>query len=148
MYLLDTNHCSRITDGDVKVIQQLQAHTGMGVATSAIVRGELIYMAEKSQRRIENLQKIQEFLEIIDLYPIDEETTDLYGQMKAAIFAQFAPKDRTKQRGVKISDLGFGDNDIWIAATALQYNLTIVSADSDFTRMRSVKAFPLENWCN
>jgi tRNA(fMet)-specific endonuclease VapC len=148
MYLLDTNHCSRITDGDVSVIQQLQAHTGMGVATSAIVRGELIYMAEKSRLRAENLQKIQEFLAIIDIYLIDQETADLYGQLKAAIFAQFAPKDRTKQRGVKINDLGFGDNDIWIAATALQYNLTVVSADSDFVRMRSVREFPLENWCN
>jgi len=148
MYLLDTNHCSRITNGDIQVIQQLQAHMGAKVATSVIVRGELMYMAEKSQRRIDNLNKIQEFLEIIDLYPIDEKTADLYGQLKASIFAQFAPKEKAKQRGVKISDLGFSDNDIWIAATALQYDLTIVSADSDFDRMQLVRAFPLENWCN
>jgi tRNA(fMet)-specific endonuclease VapC len=44
-------------------------------------------------------------------------------RLLAAIFAQFAPKEKSKQRGVKISDLGFSDNDIWIAATALQYNL-------------------------
>ncbi len=148
MYLLNTNHCSRITDGDPQVIQKLQAHIGMGVSTSTIVRGELIYMAEKSQLKLKNLQNIQKFLEIIDLYLIDEETADLYGQLKASIFVQFAPKDKTKQRGVKISDLGFSDNDIWIASTALQYNLTIVSADSDFTRMQSAIAFPLENRCN
>ncbi|MEA5503456.1 type II toxin-antitoxin system VapC family toxin [Halotia wernerae UHCC 0503] len=88
MYLLDTNHCSRITNGDIQVIKQLQAHSGMGVATNAIVRGELIYMAEKSQKRIENLRQIQEFLANIDLYPTDEETADIYGQLKAAIFAQ------------------------------------------------------------
>ena len=39
MYLLDTNHCSRIIAGDRKLAQQLQLHRGDGVATSVIVRG-------------------------------------------------------------------------------------------------------------
>jgi tRNA(fMet)-specific endonuclease VapC len=40
MYLLDTNHCSRIIAGDHPLIQQLQAHLEDGIATSVIVRGE------------------------------------------------------------------------------------------------------------
>ncbi|MCC5644109.1 hypothetical protein LC607_14355 [Nostoc sp. CHAB 5824] len=48
------------------------------------------------------------------------------------MFNQFAPKEKSKRRKTKITDLGFGENDLWIAAIALQQNLTIVSADSDF----------------
>jgi tRNA(fMet)-specific endonuclease VapC len=48
MYLLDTNHCSRIIDGDQNVIQALNNLGDTIVATCAIVRGELIYMAHKS----------------------------------------------------------------------------------------------------
>ncbi|MEQ9553715.1 MAG: hypothetical protein RIM23_29345 [Coleofasciculus sp. G3-WIS-01] len=45
MYLLDTNHCSRIIFGEQALIQQLQVHSDAGVATSIIVCGELFYMA-------------------------------------------------------------------------------------------------------
>ena len=38
------------------------------------------------------------------------------------------------------------EHDIWIAATALRYSLTVVSTDSDFERMRQVRAFNLESW--
>jgi tRNA(fMet)-specific endonuclease VapC len=41
MYLLDTNHCSRIIFGEPEIVQQLQLHSEAGVATSVIVRGEL-----------------------------------------------------------------------------------------------------------
>jgi tRNA(fMet)-specific endonuclease VapC len=118
------------------------------IFTSVIVQGELIHMAKQSQQREKNLSLVRELFQGIQVYPIDSATTEFYGEIKASLITQFGAKQKGKQRGVKISDLGFGDNDIWIAATALQYNLTIVSADSDFTRMQLVSKFPLENWCN
>jgi tRNA(fMet)-specific endonuclease VapC len=63
VYLLDTNHCSRIIFGDANVLQQLQAHIGLGVATSVIVRGELLFMVQKSQQKQTNLQQVRQFLQ-------------------------------------------------------------------------------------
>lgn len=38
------------------------------------------------------------------------------------------------------------DNDLWIAAIALQHNLILVSADSDFQRIQTVRPLSVENW--
>jgi len=103
-------------------------------------------MTEKSGRKAQNLAAVQTFLESVDLYFIDEETAILYSQLKTAIFNQFAPKDKSKRRSISVGDLGFDDHDLWIAATAVQHNLILVSADSDFTRIQQAQPFPLESW--
>ncbi|PSB02785.1 type II toxin-antitoxin system VapC family toxin [Merismopedia glauca] len=148
MYLLDTNHCSRIILGDPNIIRHVAMVNESQIVTCVIVQGELTFMMENSKMKESNLSRLSEFLDDIRIYLADDLTATAYGQLKAALFQRFAPKEKEKRRRTTIVDLGFDDNDIWIAATALQYNLTIVSADRGFTRMQSVKAFPLENWCN
>lgn len=147
MYLLDTNHCSRAILGDGKVLNQLQKIENSLVATSVISQGELIDMAERSQRRRENLILVQNFLKGIKIYNINITTANLYGQIKASIFKQFAPKEKNKRRKTKIINLGFDENDLWITAIALQHQLTIVSLDSDFSRIQQVvTTISVESW--
>ena len=146
MYLLDTNHCSRIIFGEPALIKQLQLHSEAGVATSVIVRGELFYMAAKSERTAANLQQIRAFLDTIDLYPINLPISEVYGALKGKIITAFGPKDKTQRRNFNPQSLGFGDNDLWIAATAIHYNLTVVSSDNDFQRIQQVESFALESW--
>ena len=146
MYLLDTNHCSAIILGEPNVIQRVNEVGEDNIFTCVIVQGELTFMMEKSQRREANLAQLAQFLEDIRIYRITEETATIYGQIKAALINQFAPKEKSKRRKAKVTDLGFDENDIWIAAIALQNNLTIVSRDSDFLRIQQVKNLSIESW--
>lgn len=146
MYLLDTNHCSRIIFGESNIIRRLQEHIGLGVATSVIVQGELFYMVQKSSQQQANFNFVRAFLQTIDLYPINGEVADVYGSLKGEIIKHFGPKEKAKRRKFTVQDLGFSDNDLWIASTALYYNLTVVSGDSDFQRIQQVQALALESW--
>lgn len=146
MYLLDTNHCSAIILGEPNVIRHVSEAGENNISTCVIVQGELTFMMEKSQRQETNLARLTEFLEDIRIYHITEETATIYGQLKAPLFNQFAPKDKNKRRKTKVTDLGFDENDIWIAAIALQNNLTVVSRDSDFLRIQQVRNFSLSSW--
>lgn len=145
-YLLDTNHCSRIIAGDPVLIQQLREHRSQNITTSVIVRGELYFMVYKSKRQAENLRAVNALLERMVIYPIDTGIADRYGQLKGEIINRLGPKERAKRRKVTIQGLGFSDNDLWIAATALQYPLTLVSADQDFQRLQSVCSLAVESW--
>ena len=146
MYLLDTNHCSYIINNTPNVIATVQSRSASDIGISIITYGELLYMTEKSERPAQNLTAVQAFLSGVDLYFIDEETAIFYSQLKAAVFNQFAPKDKSKRRSTSVGDLGFDDHDLWIAATAIQHNLILVSADSDFVRIQQAQPFSLESW--
>jgi tRNA(fMet)-specific endonuclease VapC len=146
MYLFDTNHCSLAILGNQNVLNRLTEIENSLVSTCVIVQGELVDMAERSQRIEYNLALIHRFIQSIYIYNIDEFTATIYGQLKAALFNQFAPKEKSKRRKTKITDLGFDENDLWIAAVALQHSLTMISADSDFQRIIQVRALSIESW--
>ncbi|MDZ8257545.1 type II toxin-antitoxin system VapC family toxin [Nostoc sp. ChiQUE01b] len=82
----------------------------------------------------------------IDLYPITLLISDIYGDLKGTLVNVFGPQEKAEQRKFNIQTLGFGDNDLWIAATAIHYNLTVVSTDNDFQRIQQVRPFALEFW--
>ena len=146
MYLLDTNHCSRIIANDAQVIQQLEDRREQGFATSVIACGELLFMAWNSERREANLGRVKAFLTGIRIYLVDGAIADAYGELKAGLIRRLGPREKIKRRKIRIEEWGIRDNDLWMAAIALRHRLTVVSSDRDFERIRVVKPFPLETW--
>lgn len=146
MYLLDTNHCSLIIRREPSVIQHLNELDVAQLATCVIAQGELVYMAENSERRENNLARVEVFLQTVRVFAVDSTTSRIYGRLKAELMNRFAPRERSQRRRTKITDIGFDDNDLWIASVALQHNLTLVSADRDFQRLQEVHSLSVETW--
>ncbi|MEZ2248305.1 type II toxin-antitoxin system VapC family toxin [Microcoleus sp.] len=146
MFLLDTNHCSYALLSNTQILDRLANLGDESIATCTIVKGELIDMAARSQQRQANLALVQRFLLGLYIYPIDETTAEIYGNLKAAVFDRYAPKDKAQRRRTNMTQLGIGENDLWIAAVAIQHQLTLVTADRDFQRIQAVQPFELESW--
>lgn len=146
MYLLDTNHCSRILQGHAFVADKLRELGTAPISTCVIVQGELMFMAQKSQMKAENLSRVRKFLKAVRVYPIDDKAADIYGKMKSSILDHFGPKEKAKRRNTYTTQLGFGENDLWIASVAKRFGLIVVSGDKDFERIREVENILLETW--
>ncbi|NJN62113.1 MAG: type II toxin-antitoxin system VapC family toxin [Coleofasciculaceae cyanobacterium RL_1_1] len=146
MLLLDTNHCSAILNGVPTVLNRLAEHPEDSITICSIIMGELIHMAAQSERQRTNFQCVQALIDPTIVHPIDEDTAKIYGQLKAAVFDRYAPKDRKQRRRTSIGNLGIGDNDLWIAATAIQHHLTLVTADHDFARLQPLSDLAIDTW--
>jgi tRNA(fMet)-specific endonuclease VapC len=125
-FLLDTNAAiARI--GNDPLLVKLLADTDE-VFVPSIVLGELYYGAERSGRVQENLAQVEAFAAGRVVLVCDTATARLYGRI--------AQQLRRKGRPIP-------QNDIWIAATALQYDLTLVTRDEHF---KQVEGLALETW--
>ena len=94
MFLLDTNHCRYAILGNTQVLDRLANLGDELIATCTIVNGELIDMAARSKQQQANLALVQRFLAGLYIYPIDETTAEIYGNLKAAVFNRYAPHTR------------------------------------------------------
>jgi len=128
------------------VLNHMRELTDAPIFTSVIVQGELMFMAHRSERKGENLARVQLFLRGMTIYSVDYITANIYGNLKADILEYYGPKEKKERRKTRIEALGISDNDLWIAAIALQHSLIIVSADSDFQRISAVRELQLESW--
>jgi tRNA(fMet)-specific endonuclease VapC len=125
-YCLDTNIIIALFAGNESILAKL-AQVSEVFITSTIL-GELYYGALKSSRIQENLKRITDFTVGCTILNCDEETAGEYGRIKVELI----------QKGKMIPE-----NDIWIAATARQHDLTIVTKDEHFS---FIKDLLTTNW--
>ena len=98
------------------------------VYTSVIVIGELLYGARHSANADRNLERVAELATSIVTLSCDVETADIYARLKQDL--------RSKGRPIP-------DNDLWIAATAAQYGLTLLYRDAHFDAIETIQR---ETW--
>jgi tRNA(fMet)-specific endonuclease VapC len=130
-YLLDTNliliysRDSDISD-KIETVYHLFGDANT-LAVSAVTLGELDAMIKKLKMGIKRQKKIEDMLKpMMKLSINDEAIIQCYGDIDT--FSQ--GKLNTKKS--KFTARNMGKNDVWIAATASVYDLTLVTTDKDF----------------
>ena len=116
--LLDTNIIVSLLRGDEILDRRLAGANGLLIPTIAM--GELFVGAYKSSKTIENLSKIESFIRDVVKLPCDLGTAREDGRIR----------DELRKKGRPIPD-----NDIWIAAMAIQHSLTLVTRDKHFNEI-------------
>jgi tRNA(fMet)-specific endonuclease VapC len=125
--ILDTNIVIGLFANDSSIIQKIKSFSG-NIFISSIVLGELFYGAEQSTRKEENRKKIEELAEASLVLECDLDTARSYGQVKSYLKAKGSP---------------IPENDIWIAALAVQHQLILVTRDKHFN---SIETISIEAW--
>jgi tRNA(fMet)-specific endonuclease VapC len=125
-YLLDTNVLIALFAGEDAVVERLSVASDLFVPSIAL--GELHYGAQNSSRVAENMARIERLRNVSTVLSCDAGTASQYGDVKFKL----------KQQGTPIPE-----NDIWIAAIALQYDLVLVTRDRHFD---SVTSLEIESW--
>jgi len=132
IWLLDTNMLVYARNGKTPVAARLdQAWEQGDVVTSLLAVGELIYGAEKSARREENLAAVEQQLAMLDgVLPLTIEIVHRFGRLKADL----------ERRGVTKQDI-----DLHIAATAIEAGATLVTNDRALLD-GAIPGLNVENW--
>jgi tRNA(fMet)-specific endonuclease VapC len=114
--LIDTNIIVKVLRGDAETIDFFDS-LGEELFVSAVVVGELLYGANKSIRAEENKRLVREIISSFEVLPIDADIAEIYGQLKAEL----------AEAGINLPE-----NDLWIAATAQNYGLSLATLDGHF----------------
>jgi tRNA(fMet)-specific endonuclease VapC len=128
-YLLDTNACIALINGDPSSVRPRLAQVLKGrasVAVSAVVAFELWYGAAKSTRRQANRQRLETFFAgPLDLVAFDDEDARVTGEIRATLEAAGTP---------------IGAYDLLIAGQALRHDATLVTANTaEFSRVPELR---------
>jgi tRNA(fMet)-specific endonuclease VapC len=132
IYLLDTTAFSALMRRAQNVRTRIaNLSSNDRVLICAITRGEILYglgrLAQGKRRRNLEAESTALFNEL-ECVPVPETAADHYANVKSAAEKQGTPLD---------------ENDLWIAATALSLGAVLVSTDTDFQRVSTLK---LEDW--
>lgn len=114
-YLLDTNILIALFGNDKSVVTKISGLEEIFIPS--ICLGELYYGAHNSSQIIANLSKIDDLASSISIINCDALTARYYGEIKQSL----------KTKGMPIPE-----NDLWIAAIAIQHDLCLITKDHHF----------------
>ena len=125
-YLLDTNVAVAVLNGSLDL--SAKREEGAELFLSATVVGELCFGAEKSERVARNLAAVDRRIALCPVIPCDETTARQYAKLR----------NHLRNHGRPIPE-----NDLWIAATASEHELVLVTRDEHFEGVETVR---VERW--
>lgn len=125
---LDTSAYSAFKRGDETVLRILRR--AAEIVLPAVALGELRAGFRAGTRERRNLEELEAFLDSprVGTASIDEETAIRYADIVSYLRSEGSP---------------IPTNDIWIAASAMQWGLRILTRDAHFARLPQVSVEPL-----
>lgn len=131
-FLLDSTTFSFLMERRPEVLARLESlESADRVAICTVVRGEILYGLERmppGRRRREGERAAAELFDVLACEELSEPVADVYARIKYE-----AERDGTQ----------LAENDLWIAATALDLGATAVTSDTDSQRVRRLDT---EDW--
>ena len=124
--LMDTNVIVRVLNGDRELINELSKISSH--CTCTVVLGELMYGAAKSAHVVQNKQNAKSFCSRYPLLGVSNIVAEFYGEIK---------KDLLSHGNV------MPENDMWIAATALANDMTVITQDKHFEHIQNLMVIKL-----
>lgn len=124
--LLDTSVVIALFNSDPAV--QRQFTSDVRVHLNAVVVGELLFGAQKSARAADNTARVTDFARSTQVFEVSAATASHYGDLKQQLRAAGNP---------------IPDYDLWIAATAIEHHLVLVTRDKHF---ESIPGLTVETW--
>lgn len=124
--LLDTNTIIKMMNVDVALTRTIALMQSVFIPVT--VYGELMFGAEKSAKPEQNKLRLQAFCADFPMLAVTKEIADAYGKLKSDL-----------QKIGKI----IPENDMWIAAAALAFNLTVITGDKHFSNISELCIEPL-----
>ncbi|MBN1128762.1 MAG: type II toxin-antitoxin system VapC family toxin [Chitinispirillaceae bacterium] len=121
--LLDTSAYSDMARGNSDVLDAIQ--TADTISVNSIILGELFSGFTQGNQEPQNLKVLEKFLDSprCVVLPIIKETAKRYAHIINAL----------RKAGTPIPT-----NDAWIAATAMEHGLTVVTTDTHFNRIPQI----------
>jgi predicted nucleic acid-binding protein len=136
IYLFDTNVWSKWFREEPFVLNKIsQIDKTSKILLSCVVWGEVMYGAKANKAF--DVKSYNEFIHHRsepELLPIDKHISDIYGELRASLFEKYIQKGKNKRPEqlidpVTATEIGIDENDLWIVAQAIAYNLTLVTND-------------------
>lgn len=119
--ILDTNALSAWADGDEAIRPALSS--AVKLVVPVVVLGEFDFGIRQSRHYRRYVEWLASSLRNVEVAVVDEETAKIYGEIRLAL----------KKAGTPIPV-----NDAWIAASAVQFDLPVLSRDTHFDSVADV----------
>jgi len=126
-YLLDADWIISFLNGRAEAVELVGRLADQGIAVSVIAYGEVYEGLLSNSSTAERRAQLDEFMATVDLIAPNVDVARRYAQTRLQLRSQ----------GLLIPD-----NDMWIAATAQAYDLTLVSRDEHFRRVPDLGLYP------
>jgi predicted nucleic acid-binding protein len=136
IYLFDTNIWSKWFRSEPFMLNKIaQIDKTSRIFLSCVVWGEVMYGAKANKAF--DFKSYSEFIHHSaepEILLIDKHVSDIYGELRASLFEKYLRKGKNKRpeqliNPVTATEIGIDENDLWIVAQAIAYNLTLVTND-------------------